>query len=173
MYEIYQKYVLLLKIKKLKAYKLKFKNKWCLWFHELFNNDWSIESYKKLYTFDNIAEFWMLYNNIKSLNNGMYFLMKNDILPIYEDNDNINGGYWSIKIPNDDSLRIWSELSVELVRGNLDKKNIVSGLTISYKKKFYIIKIWIKDKKHNNLSNLDLSYINIKKKEILYNNFLN
>jgi len=173
MYEIYQKYILLLKIKKLKAYKLKLRNKWCLWFHELFNNDWSIESYKKLYTFDNIAEFWILYNNIKSLNNGMYFLMKNDILPIYEDINNINGGYWSIKIPNDESLKIWTDLSIELIRGNLDKKNIVSGLTISYKKKFYIIKIWIKDKKHNNFSNLYLSYINIKKKEILYNNFLN
>ena len=33
MYKIYQKYILLLKIKKLKAYKLKFQNKWSLWFH--------------------------------------------------------------------------------------------------------------------------------------------
>ena len=37
MYEIYQKYILLLKIKKLKAYKLKLENSWNLWYHELFN----------------------------------------------------------------------------------------------------------------------------------------
>ena len=173
MYEIYQKYILLLKIKKLKAYKLKLENSWNLWYHELFNNDWSIESYKKLYTFNNIAEFWLLYNNFISLDNGMFFLMKNDILPIYEDKNNINGGYWSIKIPNNEILKIWFDLSIELIRGNLDTKNIISGLTISYKKKFYIIKIWITDKKYNNLSFLDLNNINIKKEDILYNNFLN
>ena len=173
MYEIYQKYILLLRIKKLKCYKLKFQNKWSLWYHELFNNDWTIKSYKKLYTFDNIAEFWLLYNNFISLHNGMFFLMKNDILPIYEDKNNINGGYWSIKIPNNEILKIWFDLSIELIRGNLDTKNIISGLTISYKKKFYIIKIWITDKKYNNLSFLNLNNINIKKEDILYNNFLN
>ena len=173
MYKIYQKYILLLKIKKLKAYKLKFENKWSLWFHELFDNDWSIKSYKKLYTFDNIAEFWILYNNIISLHNGMFFLMKNDILPIYEDKNNINGGYWSIKISNENILKTWIDLSIELIRGNLDKKNIISGLTLSYKKKFYIIKIWITNKKYNNLSYLNLNNINIKKEDILYNNFLN
>ena len=173
MYKIYQKYILLLKIKKLKAYKLKLENSWNLWYHELFNSDWSIESYKKLYTFDNIAEFWILYNNLISLNNGMFFLMKNDILPIYEDKNNINGGYWSIKILNENILKTWIDLSIELIRGNLDKKNIISGITLSYKKKFYIIKIWINNKKYNKLSYLDLNNINIKKEEILYNNFLN
>ena len=39
--KIYQKYVILLKIKQLKAYKLKLESKWSLWFHELFNNDLS------------------------------------------------------------------------------------------------------------------------------------
>ena len=136
MYEIYQKYILVLKIKKLKAYKLKLENSWNLWYHELFNSDWSIESYKKLYTFDNIAEFWLLYNNFISLDNGMFFLMKNDILPIYEDKNNINGGYWSIKILNNDISKFWLDLSIELISGNLDKKNIISGITISYKKNF-------------------------------------
>ena len=103
----------------------------------------------------------------------MFFLMKNDILPIYEDKNNINGGYWSIKISNNEILKIWFDLSIELIRGNLDTKNIISGLTISYKKKFYIIKIWITDKKYNNLSFLDLNNINIKKENILNNNFLN
>ena len=89
--KIYQKYVILLKIKKLKAYKLKLESKWTFWFHKLYEDYWSINSYKKLYTFDNISEFWCLYNNLKYLHNGMFFLMKNDIKPIYEDKHNING----------------------------------------------------------------------------------
>ena len=103
----------------------------------------------------------------------MFFLMKNDILPIYEDKNNINGGYWSIKISNENILKTWIDLSIELIRGNLDKKNIISGITLSYKKKFYIIKIWITNKKYNNLSYLNLNNININKEDILYNNFLN
>ena len=170
---IYNKYVILLKIKKLKAYKLKLENKWTFWFHKLYEDDWSINSYKKLYTFDNIAEFWCLYNNLNYLHNGMFFLMKNNIKPIYEDKHNINGGYWSIKISNNNILDIWLNLSIDLVSGNLDKKNIISGLSISYKKNFYIIKIWIKNKSYNKLSYLDLSNININKNDILYNNFSN
>ena len=173
MYEIYQKYILLLRIKKLKCYKLKLQNKWSSWHHELFNNDWSIESYKKLYTFDNIAEFWLLYNNFISLHNGMFFLMKNDILPIYEDKNNINGGYWSLKVTNDNVSKIWLYLSLDLIGGKLDKKNIVSGLSISYKKKFYIIKIWIKNKNFNDIRYLDLEDIDINKDDMLYNNFSN
>ena len=88
----------------------------------------------KIYKFDNIANLWHLYNNHIYLSSGMFFLMKNNILPIYEDKNNINGGYWSIKVSNDDIKQIWLYLSLDLVGGKLDKKNIVSGLSISYKK---------------------------------------
>ena len=171
--EIYYKYVCFINIKKMKAYKYKFKDNWTLWFHKLFDNEWNIDSYKEIYKFDNIANFWHLYNNHKYLNSGMFFLMKNNILPIYEDTNNINGGYWSIKVSNDDVEKIWLYLSLDLIGGKLDKKNIVSGLSISYKKKFYIIKIWIKNKKFNKLDYLNFKNININTDDILYNNFLN
>ncbi len=170
---LYNKFIVIQNTKKLKAFKSKLNSKWTLWFHKLYEDDWTINSYKKLYTFDNIAEFWCLYNNLKYLNNGMFFLMKNNIQPIYEDKNNINGGYWSIKISNNDISSIWLNLSIDLISGNLDKKNNISGLSISYKKKFYIIKIWIKNKLYNKLSYLDLSNININKNDILYNNFSN
>ena len=171
--KICHKYVLFINIRKLKACKYKLNNRWTLWYHKIFDNEWSINSYKKLYTFNNIAEFWQLYNNHIYLSNGMFFLMKNDILPIYEDKNNINGGYWSLKVNNDDVSKLWLYLSLDLIGGKLDKKNIVSGLSISYKKKFYIIKIWIKNKKFNDIRYLDLEDIDINKDDILYNNFSN
>lgn len=173
MYDLYNKYLLHIKIKKLKAYKLKLKHKWSLWYHEFFNNDWSLSSYKKLYEFDNIADFWNLYNNHIYLNSGMFFLMKDNIKPIYEDINNQNGGYWSIKVNNENIKTIWLNLSLDLIGGSLDKNNIISGLTISYKKNFYIIKIWINNKDFNNLSYINLENIDINKKDILYNNFSN
>ena len=171
--KIYHKYISFINIQKLKAYKHKFKNPWTLWYHKIFDNEWTINSYKKLYTFNNIAEFWQLYNNHIYLSNGMFFLMQNDILPIYEDKNNINGGYWSLKVTNDNVSKIWLYLSLDLIGGKLDKKNIVAGLSISYKKKFYIIKIWIKNKNFNDIRYLDLEDIDINKDDMLYNNFSN
>ena len=63
MESIYNKYVIYVNIKKLKAYKLKFNNVFTLYYHKLYDDDWSLDSYKQIYSFDNIANFWILYNN--------------------------------------------------------------------------------------------------------------
>ena len=170
--KIYENYKINIKTRKIKAFKFKFNNSFTLYYHSSNNNNWSFKSYKKIYTFDNIAQFWILYNNHKNLCNGMYFLMKNKIKPLYEDNPNKNGGYWSIKISEHDINKIWLNLLLDLVGNNLSKKNIVNGLSLVYKKKFYIIKIWIKNKKYNDLKYLNLS-LNNDKYNIIYNDFFN
>ena len=38
---IYEKYLIHINIKKLKAYKLKFNSSFTLYYHKLFDNDWS------------------------------------------------------------------------------------------------------------------------------------
>lgn len=169
-YEIYKKYLLYTNIKKLIAYKSKLKFSYTLWYHELFDNNWTLDSYKKIYTFSNIAEFWILYNNHICLNNGMYFIMKNNIKPLYEDKKNKNGGYWSIKIPQSKIKTIWLYLLLDLIGGSLDNKNIVNGLSLVYKKKFYIIKIWIKNVTYKDIENLNIN-LDIDKNDILFNNF--
>lgn len=171
--KIYKMYILYIKINKLKAFKLKLNDIFTLYYHSPNNNNWSFDSYKKIFTFDNIAEFWILYNNHKNLCNGMYFLMKNKIKPLYEDKYNKNGGYWSIKVSENDINKIWLNLLLDLVGNNISKKkNIVNGLSLVYKKKFYIIKIWIKNKKYNSLDYLNLN-LNNNKYNIIYNNFFN
>ena len=171
MESIYNKYVIYVNIKKLKAYKLKFNNVFTLYYHKLYDDDWSLDSYKQICSFDNIANFWILYNNHICLNNGMYFLMKDNIKPIYEDKKNIKGGYWSLKILGKNINKLWLNIVLDFVGNNLSSKNIINGLSIVFKKKFYIIKIWIKNKKYNDIKylNIDKSY----KNNIFYNNFIN
>ena len=41
-------------------------NKWNLWYHSEKDN-WSISGYKKIYTIENVNEFWQLYNNWNKL----------------------------------------------------------------------------------------------------------
>ena len=72
MYEIYQKYILLLKIKKLKYYKLKLKINGVYGFMNYLIMI-GVLNHIKNYIHLIILEFWLLYNNFISLHNGMFF----------------------------------------------------------------------------------------------------
>jgi len=167
------KFNICINIKKLIAYKSTFKYKWTLWYHSPSDNNWNLDSYKKIYTIDNISSFWKVFNNHYDLLNGMYFLMKKNINPIYEDKHNIKGGYWSIKVNSSDIHNVWLYICMDLICNNLDKKNIINGLSICNKRKFYIIKIWIKDASYNSINNININIKNINKNSILFNKFTN
>ena len=103
-----------------------------------------------LYTITNLNEFWNIYNlmNIECLKYNMLFLMKDDILPLWENKHNINGGSISIKVVNKNIFDIWLELSMGLIGEYIfiNKINIenINGISISPKKGFCILKIWLK-----------------------------
>ena len=69
--------------------------------------------------------------------------MKEGIKPMWEDKQNINGGCFSYKINNKVVTKIWKELSYALMGETLSDYDIINGITISPKKNFCIIKIWI------------------------------
>ena len=55
----------------------------------------------------------------------MYFLMKNNIKPIWEDENNKNGGYWSIKISKNIE-QYMVKIVYDLINNTLDKNNIIN-----------------------------------------------
>ena len=73
--------------------------------------------------------------------------MRDGIKPIWEDIKNRNGGCFSYKISNKSVYNIWKELCYALVGDTISNKSsfvsCVSGITISPKKNFCIIKIWL------------------------------
>ena len=82
-----------LELEKLGYYK-KFNSEWNLWYHHELNN-WRVDGYRKIFHVKNIKEFWDLHNNIDCLGgitNQHFFLMRDNILPIWEDSANRNGG---------------------------------------------------------------------------------
>ena len=87
----------------------KLHNKWTLWTHLPHDTDWSLKSYKKLYTFGTVEEALALYHNIpdKLIVNCMLFLMRDGIKPMWEDQKNREGGCFSYKIANKSVLSIW------------------------------------------------------------------
>ena len=125
-------------------------NCWTLWQHDPYNSNWDISSYNILYHITDLHQFWTIYNlmNIECLKYNMLFLMKQDIEPLWESESNINGGYISIKVVNKSIYDIWLELSMGLIGEYIfiNKTNIenINGISISPKKGFCILKIWLK-----------------------------
>ena len=117
-----------------------------LWYHAPNNKDWSLSSYEKIITYDTIEKYWHFSNdlNINIISNGMFFLMKEGINPIWEDLQNIEGGCVSLKYSKEDAYNLWNLLSVYFLSNNLTDN--INGISISPKKNFNIVKIWFNEK---------------------------
>lgn len=131
---------------------------WVLWFHDMNDDDWGQQSYKKIEEFNTIEKFWGIYNHIPSIVNGMWFLMRKEfngktIYPMWEDPACINGGAWLYKIHKTHSDNVWLDLSMRLVGETLcaDPDQFL-GISISPKKHYVTIRIWNRDKTKNDAS---------------------
>jgi hypothetical protein len=138
----------------------KLNDTWNLWTHLPHDNDWTINSYKKIYTFNYVEETIAVIETLPDIlvKNCMLFIMRTGITPVWEDPQNRNGGCFSYKIGNKHVYEVWKKLSYllvgETISSQLSFVNCINGITISPKKNFCIIKIWMK-----NCSNQDSTII--------------
>ena len=135
----------------------KLKNKWTLWYHSINNKEWTNDSYVKVIELRTLLDYKLLENifRINHLQNGMFFIMKNEIFPTWEDPNNRLGGCISFKYDNN-ILKEFLKLLLLCITNNLSTKeniNEINGLSISPKKEFNIVKIWTKnyDKHYNEI----------------------
>ena len=133
----------------------KLNNSWSLYYHLINNHNWEINSYVKMGTFDNLEQIIENYKYIDDdiCKKTMLFLMRENINPIWEDINNINGACYSFKISNKIITNVWKNISYNLTAENILNENelLINGISISPKKFFCILKIWISDKKFNKL----------------------
>ena len=122
---------------------------WTLWAHLPHDVDWTVKSYKEIVTFNTVEATIALMETIpeKMINNCMLFLMRKGIQPMWEDARNKKGGCFSYKVSNKLVAGVWKALAYTLVGETLttDKtlRQNINGITISPKKNFCIIKIWL------------------------------
>ena len=127
----------------------KLSDTWILWAHLPHDTDWSIKSYIKIYSFNTVEETISITDVLpaKLVTNCMLFIMREGITPTWEDQRNRNGGCFSYKISNKDVYQAWKELTYVLVGESMaDNKQIlplINGITISPKKNFCIVKVWL------------------------------
>ena len=124
-------------------------DKWVLWAHLPHDTDWSIASYKEIMCIKTVEESVALYNALpeKMVKNCMLFLMRKNITPTWEDSKNRKGGCFSYKVINKNVYPTWKYLSFLLMGNSISKNskliNNINGITISPKKSFCIVKIWL------------------------------
>ena len=136
----------------------KLSDNWSLWAHLPHDIDWSIQSYKKIYTMKTVEETIAVTETLPDIlvKNCMLFLMRDGVKPTWEDPQNRNGGCFSYKVSNKNVYEIWKELTYVLVGDSISNKKTfvesVTGITISPKKNFCIIKIWMSNCLNQNAS---------------------
>jgi hypothetical protein len=124
---------------------------WTLWAHLPHDTDWTTKSYKKIYTIKNVESAIAITETMPEVlvKNCMLFLMREGINPVWEDPQNRSGGCFSYKISNKNVYEVWRDLSYILMGETISSKAPfvlgVTGITISPKKNFCIIKIWMRN----------------------------
>lgn len=125
------------------------KHKWSLWFHKVNDGNWSIDSYSKVFDINTYYDVLFILKELDNITSGMFFLMKDGIIPTFEDEKNVNGGYWSIRITKKDSFDCWKKIiyymCLEILTTNEEHESYINGVSVSPKINNCIFKIWTSD----------------------------
>lgn len=126
--------------------------KWNLFYHLPQDKNWDLASYKPIMCdIDRADQLVSLVETLPAnvIKYCMLFVMRKGITPMWEDPKNRNGGCFSFKVINKHVVDVWKCLFYALCGETLcvDPKynGLINGITISPKKNFCIIKIWLTD----------------------------
>ncbi len=131
-------------------------NSYILWAHLPHDTNWGIGSYKNIYKYSTVEETIAITETVPDtlVKNCMLFVMKQNIMPLWEDPNNRSGGFFSYKISNKIVYEVWCKLVYMLVGDSLSTNDSflahINGISISPKKNFCIIKIWMSSCKFQN-----------------------
>jgi len=131
------------------------------------------DSYKRLQTVSSWEALGSLLREIgpNRITNGLLRVMRGEISPLWENNANIRGGSYCLKVSRRNSLEVFQRYLAAAALGICakDSGNEIVGVTISPKKGFCIIKIWnLNAKAYGSPADIKLLHEEIKESEILY-----
>lgn len=134
---------------------------WSLYFHDPYDHNWEDKSYKFICTMSSINEFCYVFSTFKELfHKGMFFIMREHIMPRWEDEHNQNGGCFSYKLSKclleDNFFEVCAQVLGETLGKTNKYSDNINGISISPKKNYYIIRVWIKDNKYASKNNYNI-----------------
>jgi hypothetical protein len=150
---------------------------WTLYFHSSKEQKWTLGTYKIIHKIQTWNDYWTVVNTLNddAFAEGMFFLMRDPIPPLWENHNNIRGGYYSFRKDKKDIIEYFITYSIACLLGNCvnDAHNKINGISISPKKGFNIIKIWNSDaNKYNIAENFNFLIKDLKYPDIIYTPFV-
>lgn len=134
---------------------------WRVWIHDNDNPDWSLDSYKPIYDITSVGSMMRFMSTFECLDKSQrqFYIMRNKITPIWEDNANKNGAICSIMIDNlskfsknrgDIGVDTFSAICILVMNESFVKNNLdINGLCYSIKNRHCLFKLWIADYENN------------------------
>jgi hypothetical protein len=127
---------------------LEFQSSWTLY------SDINWQNRQKMYTVKTIRDFWMLYNAFPKLEDITYrtnlSFMKKDIAPVWESDENNNGGKWCINLKDDKDRinEIWLHILLGLVGETIDPvMDEIVGMIIHLRRNGDRLDVWTRGTK--------------------------
>lgn len=134
--------------------------RWTLYHHDPENKDWGMMGYDVVFPGISTAEEASTLCSKMSedaIKHTMWFLMRDPVTPRWEDPANADGGYYQYRVANKYAAEVWRMLFLKCCSDELVAKNgevesgevesgVVNGITISPRKFFCTIKIWLNKK---------------------------
>lgn len=125
-------------------------DKWCVYYHLPQDKTWDISSYVCIArNLDSVESAIAVMRAVQdsTIVHCMLFVMRSGIAPQWEHAKNRTGGAFSFKVANKFAPAVWRELYYALCGETLTldyaHSRMVNGITISPKKNFVIIKVWM------------------------------
>ena len=146
---------------------------WSAYYHEPEDDRWTADSYKRLQVCESWESVGALLRELgpHKTTNGLLRVMRGDYSPLWENNGNIYGGTYCLKVRRRSAIEVFQRYLAAAILGisTVDPANTIVGVTISPKKESCIIKIWNLDCRRFSIpTDLAIHHEDIRHEEILY-----
>ena len=136
---------------------------WTFYFHDPYDKDWTYSSYIRICDISNISVFRSLSLRVSNnIERGMFFLFRENVFPCWDDPGNVDGGSISFKVLKSGVLDFWNIVAHKVLQDEMLSNglsfdfDIVTGISVSPKKGYCIIKIWFKNLEIHDVDVLNL-----------------
>jgi hypothetical protein len=147
---------------------------WTLYFHQADAEKWTLDTFQKVHTCTTYEDVLGVIEEIGQarFKNGLPFFMRGDILPLWENHQNIRGGSYSMKVPSDMVKDVFTTQVLHAMTGTIftHPENQCMGVSMSPKKgTFNILKIWNANaEKYDSIEGLKFIDSRCSESEVLY-----
>ena len=155
---------------------------WTLYFHAPREKRWTMDTFQPIAKMNSLKETLAVFHELgDKIKRGMYFCMRDPIPPLWENQQNIRGGSYSIRGSAENGADFYKAYIIGAMtsKAAVDVEDLITGISISpkimngpngtHRVGFYVIKVWNKNSERFNApSGIHLLHQSLVPSDVLY-----